>query len=129
MCCRGSYQSKKTKRVDGFSEPLIFAPFFDTRSIWTPTPFPICNLVTTSGIATGHSADLSKISTFRRACEDAPLAIASGITPDNALDYAADVDAFLVATGVSDPGEFHNLSRPRLEQLLSVTRQFGAKHD
>ena len=87
------------------------------------------DVVTTSGIATGHSADLSKISTFRRACEDAPLAIASGITPDNALDYAADVDAFLVATGVSDAGEFHNLSRPRLEQLLSVTRQFGAKHD
>ena len=86
------------------------------------------DVVTTSGVATGHAADLGKIEAFRRACHDTPLAIASGITPENALDYAPDVDAFLVATGVSAPGEFHELDAAKLEQLLAVTRRFGATH-
>ncbi len=86
------------------------------------------DVVTTSGVATGHAADRGKIETFRRACHDTPLAIASGITPENALDYAPDVDAFLVATGVSAPGEFHELDAAKLEQLLAVTRRFGATH-
>ena len=87
------------------------------------------DVVTTSGVATGHSADLDKIKTFRRACGETPLAIASGITPDNVLDYAADVDAYLVATGVSDPGDFHNLNPKKLQQLLTATRRFGANND
>ena len=87
------------------------------------------DVVTTSGIATGHSADLNKISVFRSACADTPLAIASGITPENAKDYASDVDAFLVATGISDPGNFHNLNAEKLQQLLAVTRHYGANNE
>ena len=86
------------------------------------------DVVTTSGVATGHSADLDKIALFRRACADRPLAIASGITPENVANYAQDTDAVLVATGISDPGEFHNLSRVRLQQLLAITRQFGGSY-
>lgn len=86
------------------------------------------DVVTTSGVATGHSAELEKIETFRNACGDAPIALASGITPDNADQYAPLTDAFLVATGISDPGQFHNLSQSRLRQLLEVTRRYGAHH-
>ena len=57
---------------------------------------------------------------------DAPLALASGITPENALNYAADVDCFMVATGINPPGDFYNIDPQRLRQLLTITRTFGA---
>lgn len=60
----------------------------------------------TSGIATGHEADLTKIQTFRDAIGDAPMALASGITPENATEYCGLVDCFLVATGINYPGDF-----------------------
>ena len=82
--------------------------------------------VCTSGVATGHAADAGKIQTFRAAIGDAPLALASGITPENALSYAADVDCFMVATGINPPGDFYNIDPQRLQQLLSITRTFGA---
>ena len=87
------------------------------------------DVVTTSGIATGHRADLNKISVFREACGATPLALASGITPENAADYAADVDAFLVATGISDVGDFYNLDADKLHRLLAVTRRIGAGYE
>ena len=84
------------------------------------------DVVTTSGVATGEEADGGKIASFRRGIGDRPLALASGVTPDNAESYA-DVDAFLVATGVSAPGEFHDLDPARLDALLAVTRELGAR--
>jgi predicted TIM-barrel enzyme len=87
---------------------------------------PFMDVVTTSGIATGEAADMSKISDFRRGLGLAPLAIASGITPDNAARYAADVDCFLVATGINHPGDFYNIDPARLDALLTLTRDFGA---
>ena len=41
------------------------------------------DVVTTSGVATGEAADLQKIETFRQACVAHPLAVASGINPQN----------------------------------------------
>ena len=82
--------------------------------------------VTTSGVATGEAADRAKIAAFRRGCGDAPLALASGVTPENAADYAADVDAMLVATGINRPGDFYEIDPARLRRLLAVTRAAGA---
>ncbi len=76
------------------------------------------DVVTTSGVATGHAADLGKISTFRRGLGESALAIASGITPDNVTEYG-DVDCFLVATGINRQGDFYNIDRHRLDSLLS----------
>ncbi len=87
---------------------------------------PFMDVVTTSGTATGQAADMSKITGFRRGLGLAPLAIASGITPDNAAAYAADVDCFLVATGINHPGDFYTIDPARLSALLSLTRDFGA---
>lgn len=56
---------------------------------------------TTSGPGTGHAADLHKISVMNHGVGGGPLAIASGITPDNVLDYAPYLSHILVATGVS----------------------------
>jgi hypothetical protein len=82
------------------------------------------DVVTTSGIATGHEADLNKISDFRAGVGDTALALASGVTPGNAEIYA-DVDAFLVATGINIDGDFYNIDPARLAQLIEITRKIG----
>lgn len=85
---------------------------------------PFMDVVTTSGIATGEEADLSKIVDFRAGIGDRPLALASGITPENARSYA-DVDAFMVATGINAPGDFYNIDPARLAALMRITRELG----
>jgi len=87
---------------------------------------PFMDVVTTSGTATGQATDRGKIADFRRGLGDAPLAIASGVTPDNAADYAADVDCFLVATGINHPGDFYTIDPARLSALLDLCRAYGA---
>lgn len=82
------------------------------------------DVVTTSGLATGEEADDSKVSTFRTAIGDRTLALASGVTPDNARRYA-DVDCFMVATGISQPGNFYDIDAELLTDLMATTRQMG----
>jgi predicted TIM-barrel enzyme len=88
---------------------------------------PFMDVVTTSGPATGREADGRKIEDFRRGLGDAPLALASGITPENAERYGRDVDCFLVATGIAPPGDFYSIDPARLDALLAVTREMGLK--
>jgi len=83
--------------------------------------------VTTSGVATGHSADLSKIEAFRAGIGDHALALASGVTAENAADYAPLVDAFLVATGINLEGDFYNIDRARLARLVKIAREIGGR--
>jgi hypothetical protein len=54
------------------------------------------------------------------------LTLASGITPENAHLYMDDVDGFLVATGINLDGDFYNIDRKKLAQLLKLTRDHGA---
>jgi hypothetical protein len=86
------------------------------------------DVVTTSGPATGKEADDDKIATFRTAIKDAPLALASGITPENAHRYA-DVDCFMVATGINYDGNFYDIDPRRLQQLLDRARDMGEQDD
>lgn len=85
---------------------------------------PFMDVITTSGIATGEEADLTKIEDFREGIGDRPLALASGITPENARAYA-DVDAFMVATGINREGDFYNIDPARLSALMKTTRELG----
>ncbi|MEM1386481.1 MAG: adenine phosphoribosyltransferase [Pseudomonadota bacterium] len=82
------------------------------------------DVVTTSGVATGAEADDAKIATFRAALGDTALALASGVTPDNAARYRA-VDCLMVATGINHPGDFYNIDAARLRALLDVARDRG----
>lgn len=82
------------------------------------------DVVTTSGVATGKEADLTKVETFRQAMGDRPLALASGITPQNAWSYA-DVDCFMVATGINAPGNFYDIDPERLAALMRISRALG----
>lgn len=80
------------------------------------------DVVVTSGIATGHAADVGKIETFREHCGDTALGLASGITPENAAQYADAVDLFMVATGINHEGDFYNIDPSRLKRLMDLTQ-------
>ena len=83
------------------------------------------DVVTTSGIATGKSADIGKLDQFRRSLPDRPIALASGITPENARTYAM-VDCFMVATGINIEGDFYRIDPARLARLVTICREMGA---
>ena len=76
------------------------------------------DVVTTSGPGTGKSASLEKIATMKRGLGDAPLAIASGITPENVSDYLDLATCFLVATGISS--SFSELDPIRVKALMAA---------
>ncbi|SFC21851.1 BtpA/SgcQ family protein [Tropicimonas isoalkanivorans] len=88
---------------------------------------PFIDVVTTSGIATGHEADVGKVRTFRDALGSAPLALASGITPENVHRYCGLVDCFLVATGINRDGDFYTIDPARLDALLVAIRTHGGR--
>ena len=85
---------------------------------------PFMDVVTTSGPATGEEAGTGKIRCFRAGAGDAPLALASGITPENAGNYA-EADAFLVATGINRTGDFYTIDPARLARLMRIAREIG----
>ncbi len=73
------------------------------------------DVVTTSGPGTGEAASIDKIRRMKKALNGGALAIASGITPENVVEYLPFADAFLVATGISK--SFEDLD-PELTELL-----------
>lgn len=75
----------------------------------------------TSGSATGVAAELDKIRSMREALGPLPLAIASGITPENVGDYAPLLSHILVATGVSH--NEHDFDFEKLSRLVGKVRQ------
>jgi predicted TIM-barrel enzyme len=75
-------------------------------------------IASTSGSATGVAAEVDKIARLRTALGDAPLAIASGVTPENVHEYAPHLSHILVATGVSE--SFHEFDYEKLYRLRSL---------
>lgn len=73
------------------------------------------DVITTSGPGTGRAAQPEKILLMKSIIGDFPLAIASGITPENVADYSRMADCFLVATGVSTT--FDKLDPVRVRML------------
>lgn len=82
------------------------------------------DVVTTSGPGTGRRAEVEKIRAMKQALGEFPLAIASGITPENVGDYLEVADCFLVATGVSK--NFYELNPARVKALVERVRAFAA---
>ncbi|MDD5430912.1 MAG: BtpA/SgcQ family protein [Candidatus Pacebacteria bacterium] len=77
--------------------------------------------ITTSGEGTGIAPGIEKISAMRKAIGDFPLAIASGITPENASQYVGLADCFIVATGVSN--SFTELNAEKVKKLAETLNQ------
>lgn len=80
------------------------------------------DVVTTSGPGTGHTAEVEKIRRMKQALGTTPLAIASGITPENVGDYLTVADSFLVATGICR--SFTELDPVRVQSLVARVRAF-----
>lgn len=80
------------------------------------------DVVTTSGPGTGQSASREKIAAMRHGLGAAPLAIASGITPENVSDYLDLATCFLVATGISR--SFTDLDPERVKALVERVRRW-----
>ena len=76
---------------------------------------------TTSGSATGIAAEVDRIAALRSGLgAEAPLAIASGITPRNAAEFSPHLSHILVATGVSS--SFHEFDPELLSALVAAVR-------
>jgi len=80
------------------------------------------DVVTTSGAGTGQAAHLEKIAAMKAALGDLPLAIASGITPENVRHYLPISDCYLVATGIGD--SFEELNPVRVGALVDAVREW-----
>jgi predicted TIM-barrel enzyme/protein-tyrosine-phosphatase len=80
------------------------------------------DVVTTSGPGTGQSPEIEKIGKMREALGGRPLAIASGITPENINLYVDKADCFLVATGISNT--FTELNPDRVLALVEKVHSY-----
>jgi hypothetical protein len=85
------------------------------------------DVVTTSGAGTGIAASVEKIRRMKTALGDFPLAIASGITPENVVDYLPHSDCYLVATGISK--SFEELDPPLVQRLVHTVRSFDQRDE
>lgn len=74
-------------------------------------------VVTTSGRGTGIAAEVDKVRILREALGDHPMALASGVTPENVGVFLPFVDAYLVATGIEEA--FSRLCPERTRSLAS----------
>ncbi len=81
---------------------------------------PLIDVVTTSGKGTGYAADVEKIKSMKNAIGTQPLAIASGITPENVREYMPYADCFLVSTGISFTDASDDLDPLRVRKLVEV---------
>lgn len=79
------------------------------------------DVITTSGPATGKPAPIEKIRIMKEAIGDFPVAIASGITPENVTDYLLYAYCLLVATGISL--NFIELEEKLLLEVVRKVRQ------
>lgn len=71
---------------------------------------------TTSGQATGKAADLGKLEIMKQSLQHYPLAIASGLTPENVLQYVPFIEFGLVATGISE--DFYTFDSVKLKKII-----------
>lgn len=90
----------------------------------------LCDVVTTSGPGTAEEAGLAKVMRISAALGGGasvgghPLALASGVTPQNIDRYLPHVDAYLVASGIER--EFGVLDADRTKMLSDRIHAFVA---
>jgi len=80
------------------------------------------DVITTSGPGTAQAAKVNKIQRMKGALGEWPLAIASGITPNNVEDYLDKADCFLVASGISKT--WAELDEALVKQLVEKIRDY-----
>ena len=79
------------------------------------------DVVTTSGIGTASAPDIQKISSMKNAIGDFPLAIASGISPENVKKFLPITDCFLTASSLLIP-RTQNFDKRRVSAFVDTIR-------
>ncbi len=79
------------------------------------------DVITTSGKGTGSAPDTEKIARMKGAVGDFPLAIASGISPDNVHNFKDIADCFIVSTSLLVP-ESEEFDPGRMKDLMQAVR-------
>jgi hypothetical protein len=76
-------------------------------------------VATTSGPATGIAPDLQKLRTMRHRIPQGDMAVASGVTPENAADISLFVDWIFISTGISK--DFHTFDPEKMRKVRAAT--------
>jgi hypothetical protein len=79
------------------------------------------DVVTSSGPGTNFAPSVEKVRLISENIRPLPLALASGIRPENVKDFLPYTDAFLVASGIED--SLGVLNRKRTTQLADLIHQ------
>jgi len=78
---------------------------------------PWMDVITSSGPGTGYAATVEKVRALRSGAGEHPLALASGVSPENVDRFLPYVDAFLVATEIETAKYSGILVPERTKQL------------
>jgi uncharacterized protein len=65
----------------------------------------LADAVIVSGVGTGKAADVAQLERVRRACPHARILLGSGVTAENAANYSASADGFIVGTSLKRGGK------------------------
>lgn len=80
------------------------------------------DVITTSGEGTGSAPGHEKIAAMRASVGNFPIAIASGISPENVADYRDVANCYLVATSLLIPGT-ENFDYSRVRDLVQTVKR------
>ncbi len=87
------------------------------------------DVITTSGEWTDKAANPEKVRRMKAAVGDHPIAVASGVNPDNVADYGM-ADAYLVASSIetySMSGEFDAIKLGQMVAAVAALKEQRAK--
>lgn len=79
------------------------------------------DVVTTSGKATGSAPDITKIRLMKESINNFPLAIASGVSPENVKEFLPYTDYFIVSTSLLKIGT-ENFDKDKIKALIDNVR-------
>jgi len=79
------------------------------------------DVITTSGDGTGLAPDYEKIAAIKASVGNFPIAIASGISPENVTKYKDVANCYLVATSLLIPGT-ENFDYSRVNDLVQAIK-------
>jgi membrane complex biogenesis BtpA family protein len=77
-----------------------------------------------SGAGTGLAADVEDVTRVRSACPNAPILLGSGVTLDNATQFVALADGFIVGTSLKAGGKVSNPVDAK--RVAALARRLGA---
>lgn len=98
-----------------------YQPDVDNPGLTAKIATNFVDVVTTSGKATGSAPDLTKIKLMKDRMGDFPLAIASGVSPENVKQFLPYADCFIVATSLLIPGT-ENFDKDKIKALIDNVR-------